>query len=173
MSIIDGWLAYLRQRQVTFSHSVHARADTAAGTALAEKMPAHELAKTVVYASNRGFGLAVVPADCVVDLRAVQRTLALTSVRLADEGEITELFPDCEVGAMPPFGDTRELPVIMDKTLAADYIAFTIGTHRDLVRITFADFSRLARPVVGSIATPANSCGANPCEKSEKEAAVC
>jgi prolyl-tRNA editing enzyme YbaK/EbsC (Cys-tRNA(Pro) deacylase) len=55
---------------------------------------------------------------------------------------------------MPPFGDARELPVIVDQALANDYIAFTIGTHRDLVRITFADFCRLARPVITSFTAP-------------------
>jgi Ala-tRNA(Pro) deacylase len=172
MSIIDGWLGYLRQRQVAFSHSVHARADTAAGTALAEKMPAHELAKTIVYAGNKRFGLAVVPADCVVDLGVVEATLGITSIRLASEEEIVDLYPDCEVGAMPPFGDARELPVIVDKALVNEYVAFTIGTHRDLVRITLADFCRLARPVITSFALPKECCGKPECSTCHKGAAA-
>jgi Ala-tRNA(Pro) deacylase len=77
--------------------------------------------------------------------------LGLPWIRLADEGELAELFPDCELGAMPPFGYSCELPVVVDARIAGDFIAFTIGTHRDVVRMSFADFSRLARPRVAFI----------------------
>jgi Ala-tRNA(Pro) deacylase len=85
-------------------------------------------------------------------LAKLGRLLELSSMRLANEAELAALFPDCELGAMPPFGDACDLPVIVDAGIAGDFIAFTIGTHRDVVRISFADFQRLAKPTVASFA---------------------
>ncbi len=151
MSVTDRWLEYLTLMQVRYSHSTHPRAANAVETADAERMPAHALAKTVVYFSDSGFGIAVVPADDFVDLLKVARLLGLSNIRLANEEELLNLFPDCELGAMPPFGDTCELPVIVDAAIAGEFIAFTIGTHRDVVRMSFADLQRLAKPRVASI----------------------
>jgi Ala-tRNA(Pro) deacylase len=152
MPVIDNWLAYLETMNVRYSHSIHPWAQTARGTADAERVPAHEFAKAVVYFGDTGYGIAVVPADQFVDLVKVGRLLGLSYIRLANEPELAELFPDCELGAMPPFGDSCELPVIVDAGIAGDFIAFTIGTHRDSVRMSFADFQRLAKPTVASIA---------------------
>jgi len=152
MPLINRWLEYLNQMQVRYSHSVHPRAETARATAEAERVPAHEFAKTVVYFSETGFGLAVVPADEFVDMSRLARLLELRFVRLATEAELAELFPDCELGAMPPFGDTCEMPVTVDAAIAGEFIAFTLGTHRDVIRMSFADFQRLAKPKVGLIA---------------------
>src|SRR4051794_29840379 len=105
MSVIDRWLEYFTAQQIPYSHSTHPRAATARRTANAERVPAHDLAKTVVYRGNYGFGVAVVSADELVDLRKVGRLLGLSNIRLANEVELSELFPDCEPGTMPPFGD--------------------------------------------------------------------
>ncbi|MGD1068742.1 MAG: YbaK/EbsC family protein [Bryobacteraceae bacterium] len=152
MPLIHRWLEYLNQMQVRYSHSVHPRAETARATAEAEKMPVHEFAKTVVYFSERGYGLAVVPADEFMDMNKLAGLLKIEFVRLATEAELAELFPDCELGAMPPFGDICEMPVTVDAAIAGEFIAFTLGTHRDVIRMSFADFQRLAKPVVGLIA---------------------
>ena len=152
MSVIDLWLEYLNRKQVRYSHSIHPPARTARATADAERVPADEFAKTVVYLSSAGFGIAVVAADQFVDLAKISRVLGLSYIGLASEADLVKLFPDCELGAMPPFGDACELPVIMDAGIAGDFIAFTIGTHRDAVRMSFADFQRLAKPTVASIA---------------------
>ncbi len=152
MAVIDRWLEYLTLMDVRFSHSTHPRAEKAIQTAYEERVPAHTLAKTVVYYGPTGFGIAVVPADQLVDLTKVGRLLGLSRIRLANEAELMSLFPNCELGAMPPFGDYCELPVIVDAELTRDFIAFTVGTHRDIVRISFADFQRLAKPKIASIA---------------------
>jgi Ala-tRNA(Pro) deacylase len=152
MPVIDRWLEYLNRKQVRYSHSIHPPAQTARATADAERVRADEFAKTVVYLSSAGFGIAVVAADQFVDLAKISRVLGLSYIGLASEADLVKLFPDCELGAMPPFGDACELPVIMDAGIAGDFIAFTIGTHRDAVRMSFADFQRLAKPTVASIA---------------------
>lgn len=156
MAVIDRWLEYLDTKQVRYSHSMHPPAQTARETADAERVRAHDFAKTVVYFGSAGFGIAVVPADQFVDLAKVSRVLGLPYIGLASEADLAKLFPDCELGAMPPFGDTCDLPVIMDAGIAGDFIAFTIGTHRDAVRMSFGDFQRLARPAVASIAAGQN-----------------
>ena len=152
MAVIDLWLEYLNRQQVRYSHSTHPPARTARATANAERVRADEFAKTVVYLGSAGFGIAVVAADQFVDLAKISRVLGLSYIGLANEVDLAKLFPDCELGAMPPFGDACELPVVMDAGIADDFIAFTIGTHRDAVRISFADFQRLAKPTVASIA---------------------
>lgn len=154
MQLIDSWLNYLDKMQVRYSHSVHPAAQTARATAEAERVPANEFAKTVVYVNDSGFGIAVVAADQFVDLPRLGRLLGSSFIRLATEDELRGLFPHCDLGAMPPFGDTCELPVVVDVGVAGDFIAFTIGTHRDAVRMSFADFQRLARPKAAAIAIP-------------------
>lgn len=153
MAGADRWLRYLDKMQVRYSHSVHPPAQTARRTALAERVPAHEFAKTVVYFNDAGFGIAVVPADQFVDLTRIGKLLGSSFIRLASEAELRDLFPNCELGAMPPFGDSCALPVVVDIGVAGDFIAFTIGTHRDVVRMSFADFQRLAQPKVAAIAS--------------------
>lgn len=149
---IERWLNYLDKMQVRYSHSIHPVAQTARDTARAERVPTHEFAKTVVYFNDAGFGIAVVPADQLVDLTRVGRLLGSSFIRLANEAELRDLFPNCQLGAMPPFGDSCALPVIVDVGIAGDFIAFTIGTHRDVVRMSFADFQRIARPKTAAIA---------------------
>jgi Ala-tRNA(Pro) deacylase len=151
MQLIRLWLDYLDRMQVRYSHSVHPVAQTALATANAERVPAHEFAKTVVYFGDNGYGIAVVPADEFVDLAKLGRLLRQSFIRLASEEELAELFPDCELGAMPPFGNFFDMPVIVDAGIAEDFIAFTVGTHRDVVRMSFVDFQRLARPKVAAI----------------------
>jgi Ala-tRNA(Pro) deacylase len=152
MLILDRWLGYLDANRIRYSHSVHRRAETALETAAAERIPPHDLAKAIVYAGDNGFGIAVVPADELVDLPEVARLLGSTYMRLADEGELAEIFPDCELGAMPPFGQPYDMPVLLDAGLAGrEFIAFAIGTHSDVVRMGVADYLGLVRPLVGGL----------------------
>jgi Ala-tRNA(Pro) deacylase len=146
-------LGYLEQNQILYTHSIHSPAQTARGVAYAEHMPAHSMAKTVVYAGDNGYGMAVVPADCVVDFGELRRLLGLAEIRLATESELLELFPDCELGAMPPFGNLFEMPVLMDESIAtAEFIAFNAGTHQDVIHMSGADFHNLVNPLVAAFA---------------------
>ncbi len=152
MLILNRWLDYLDHNRIRYSHSMHRRAETALETAAAEHISPHDLAKTVVYAADNGFGIAVVPADELVNLPELGRLLGSTSMRLADEGELAEIFPDCELGAMPPFGQPHNMPVLLDAGLAGrEFIAFAIGTHSDVVRMSMADYRKLVRPLTGSL----------------------
>lgn len=154
MSSTNVWLEYLDGMKVPYSHSTHTWAGTALSTAEAEKMRPEDLAKTVVFLCNAGFGMAIVPADQFVDLDRVAKCLDLSWIRLANNADLMFLFPDCELGAMPPFGKSFQMPVIADAGVATEFIAFAIGTHRDVVRMRFSDFQRLGKAVIGSIAIP-------------------
>ena len=152
MSALNKWLEYLGQKGIRYSHSVHAPAQTALETAAAERIPPRDLAKPVVYMGGAGFGMAVVAADELVDLPEVERLFGMTWIRLATEDELAELFPDCELGAMPPLGHLYQVPVLIDEGIAArEFIAFAIGTHRDVVRISVRDYKRLVKPLIASI----------------------
>lgn len=153
MTFLPRLFRYLDGCGIRYSHSTHSPAQTALGVADAERMPAHELAKTVVYFGDTGYGMAVVPADDLVDLGEVGRLLGLSFIRLASEIELRELFPDCELGAMAPVGTFHNLPVVVDRQIAqTEFIAFTAGTHCDVIRMGYADFRDLVKPAAGSFA---------------------
>jgi Ala-tRNA(Pro) deacylase len=153
MSGLKPWINYLEDSGIRYSHSIHPPADTALATADAERVPAAEFAKCVVFHNSQGYGMAVVPADEYVDLDKLSGILGTPGVRLATERELAQLFPDCELGAMPPFGNIYHMPVIVEFDVALnEFIAFTVGTHRDAIRMGFDDYRRLVKPVVAHIA---------------------
>lgn len=149
MPILRKLQEFLDQNQVEYTHTAHPLAYTAREVASVEHLPAHEVAKTVIYLSESGYGMAVLPADSVVDLEQLRQDLGLTRLRLATEAELAELFPTCELGAMPPFGNLFDLPVYVDSRLGGeDMITFNAGTHRDVIHMHFKDFKRLVNPEV-------------------------
>jgi len=155
MTMLNRSLAYLKQNGIRYSHSVHPPAYTARDVASADRMPAHNLVKTVVYRGDNGYGMLLLPADYVVDFGEVLRLLGLIEVRLATELELQALFPECEVGAMPPFGNLFNMPVLVDEAIAsAEFIAFNAGTHRDVIHMSGTDFHRLVKPLVALFARP-------------------
>jgi Ala-tRNA(Pro) deacylase len=94
------------------------------------------------------------PASLDVDLEAAAEVLQAGNVRLAEEDEFAPLFEDCEVGAMPPFGNLYDVPVYMDETLEEDdRIVFNGGTHRETFEMSLDDFERLVHPRVAHFST--------------------
>ncbi len=131
---------------ITISHSL---AFTAQGIAALTHIPGQELAKTVIVKLDDQFVMAVLPATRRVDLTALRVASGAKSAALASEREFRDMFPDCEVGAMPPFGNLFGMPVFVEETLAEDKeIAFNAGTHRELIRMAFEDFRRLVKPTI-------------------------
>jgi Ala-tRNA(Pro) deacylase len=87
-----------------------------------------------------------------VDLDEIGYLLGVAHIRLATEDELADLFPDCELGAMPPFGDAFNMPVLVDRALAGNkFIVFNIGSHTDAVRMRFEEYRRLMNPLVASL----------------------
>ena len=131
-------------RYVVICHSV---AYTAAGIAGLTHIPGRELAKTVIVRIDGALAMAVVSASQRVDLALLKAASGAKTVDLATENEFKERFPDCEVGAMPPFGNLYEMAVFADEALSRDKeIAFNAGSHRELVRLAWEDFERLVKP---------------------------
>ncbi len=137
-------------KYVVISHSV---AYTAQGIAALAHIPGKELAKTVVVKLDRRLAMAVIPASCHVDLWLLKAAAGATTVELASEEEFRGRFPDCETGAMPPFGNLYEMSVFADESLSHDReIAFNAGSHRELVRLSWQDFESLAKPRIAKLA---------------------
>jgi Ala-tRNA(Pro) deacylase len=145
----------LERYRIPYVHTSHANAYRAREVAEAEHLPAYMLAKTVIVHGPEGYAMAVLPADCKVDLEELATTLNLQHLRLATEEEVRERFPDSEVGAVPPFGNLFALPLYMDVRLADEgHIFFNAGTHRDAIHMSVGDYIRLADPVIIRFAHP-------------------
>jgi len=149
MAITHRLQEYLDQHGARYDHTVHRPAETARQVAEAEHVPPHSVAKAIVFLGDEGYGMAVVPADSLVNLQELRSLLGLQHLRLATEAELATLFPDAELGAMPPFGNLYGLPVYVDSSLAGEEtIAFNAGTHRDVVHMKFRDFESLVKPTI-------------------------
>jgi Ala-tRNA(Pro) deacylase len=146
LSMLREFLDCNRIQYLVISHSV---AYTAQGIAALTHTPGKELAKTVMVMIDGRLAMAVVPASSRVDLYRLKKYLAADSVELASELEFRDRFPDCETGSMPPFGNLYNMDVFVDQSLAEDKeIAFNAGSHRELVRMKFADFRDLVKPAI-------------------------
>ncbi len=127
----------------------HSPAYTAQETAASAHVRGKDLAKTVVLKIDGEMAMAVLPASRRLDLARLQAELRAQTLELATEAEFADLFPDCETGAMPPFGNLYDLPVYVSPALAADErIAFNAGSHTELLQLAYADFERLVSPTV-------------------------
>jgi Ala-tRNA(Pro) deacylase len=150
MSISGTLNAYLDHEGVHYDVLPHPEAFRAAEIAHTLHTSEKEMAKVVIVKVQERFVMTVLPASWNVDLLRLKTFLATHQVRLATEEEITGLFPDCELGAMPPFGNLYGLPVYVDQSLTEDEeIVFQAGTHSDAIRMRYWDFASLAFPVVG------------------------
>src|SRR5262249_48457015 len=128
----------------------HPPAYTAQRVAEFLHVPGKEVAKSVLLRTNEGFALAVLPATRKLDLAMVGQCLGREHVELADEGEMNEVFPDCEVGAMPPFGSSYQMPTVVDESLAKDdQIVFEAQSHERSIRMSFRDYKAIERPCIG------------------------
>lgn len=153
MTVLD----YLKEQACEYKITEHAPVYTAGQLAEVEHVPQRTVAKCVVVCVDNGpFYLCVLPADRKVSLYALEQHLDAKSVRLATEHEMKTLFTDADVGAEPPFGRLYNLPTLMDRTLSKDKeILFQAGTHDRSVRISMAEYKRLAKPTVLKFSYPA------------------
>ena len=127
----------------------HSPAFTSQEIAASAHVRGRELAKTVVVKLDGRMALAVLPASVKVDLELLRRASGARLVELATEPDFINAFPECELGAMPPFGNLYRMPVYVDEQLSEDVeIAFNAGTHSELIRLAYDDFERLVRPTV-------------------------
>lgn len=155
MSISNRVKKLLDDNGIEYSHSEHAPLYTAQEVAQAEHVPGREFAKTVILTDGEAFIMAVLPATRKVDLEALREAAGNPDLRLASEDEFQRLFPNCEIGAMAPFGNLYDLPVFVDQSLRADEtITFNAGTHVDAIRMSYAVYEELVAPVVADFSVP-------------------
>jgi len=152
MEGIDRLRQYLDQHHVAYEITAHPRAYTTPEVAAAAHVRGHRMAKVVMAVSGKEKVMLVLPSTSHVDLTRLRAVLG-KEVRLAHEAEFDPLFPDCEGGAMPPFGNLYGLPVYVDSDLAREStIVFQAGTHRHTMSLRFEDLARLVQPRIAEFA---------------------
>jgi Ala-tRNA(Pro) deacylase len=138
---------YLDEQNIKYISIIHSQAYTAQETAQSAHIPGREMAKTVIVKINDKMAMVVLPASEKVDLDLVKGATHAESVQLADEREFEKLFSNCEIGAMPPFGNLYGMPVYVEESLGEnENIAFNAGSHTELIKLSFKDFERLVHP---------------------------
>ena len=140
-----------RIKYVTMSHSV---AFTTQEVAASTHISGWEVAKTVMVKIDGKLAMAVLPAPCRVDFDRLKEAAGASHVELASEDEFKTLFPNCEAGAMPPFGNLWNMRVYVDQSLAEDdQITFNAGSHSEVMRIGYTDFENLVKPIKVKLAS--------------------
>ncbi len=141
--------AFLDSHKIKYVTCAHSQAFTAQEIAAKAHIPGKEMAKTVMVKIDDDMAMVVLPATDDVDLWLLRAATGSEHVKLANEREFKNLFPDCEIGAMPPFGNLYDMPVYVAASLAEDEeIAFNAGTHTELIKLSYHDFERLVKPKV-------------------------
>jgi Ala-tRNA(Pro) deacylase len=142
----------LNENKVRYDILHHPEAVTAQRLAQAEHVKGRHHAKVVMLKSGQQHFMAVLPADHQIDLEKVGKVIG-ESASLGKEQEFKSLFPDCAIGAMPPFGNLYGLPTYVDKNLAEqDYIVFEAGTHTDAIKMSYRDYEKIVKPKVEDLA---------------------
>lgn len=143
---------YLDRNRIKYITINHSPAYTAREVAASTLVPRREFAKTVVVTLDDRPAMAVVPASRHVDLDALAALAGAGSAELEDESRFADEFPDCDPGAMPPFGNLYDMPVYVDTIIREDDdIVFNAGTHTQVIRMSSVDFLELVGPKVGDI----------------------
>lgn len=147
----------LDEMSIRYHLSHHCDAYTAQDLAAIEHISGRNVIKPVVVQADGQFIMCALPANYRVDLAELRRQLDAMDVHLAEESKLRELFPDCELGAVPPVGRLYGLTTLMDESLVADdRVLFQAGTHHDAVMMTLAEYRRLAQPEMAHFGRPMN-----------------
>jgi len=140
---------YLEQHNVHYQLRSHKPAFTAQQIAAEEHIPGMYVAKPVVVQADGKYYMCVLPACCKIDLNQLRGHLNAGEIQLANEKEMAKLFPDCEIGAEPPFGNMFNMTTLVDKSLEPDdYIVFQAGQHDQAVQIKMKDYKQLVSPKI-------------------------
>jgi Ala-tRNA(Pro) deacylase len=138
--------SYLMEHGVGYESRAHPEAFTTGEIAQAEDVPRAQMAKVVMVHSDDGLVMAVLPGNRMLDLEKAKAVLHSTGVRLATEAEFSSQFPDCEVGAEPPFGGLYNVPMLVDHTLQSREITFNAGSHTETLTMALDDYLELTKP---------------------------
>ncbi|MBN2485460.1 MAG: YbaK/EbsC family protein [Bacteroidales bacterium] len=140
---------YLNSHRINYSVIPHSKAFTSQEIAASAHISGNEFAKTVMIKVDGQLAMAVLPASYKINFRILSDIVGSKNVELASEEEFRFRFPDCEVGAMPPFGNLWNMNVYVSERLAYNNdIVFNAGLHTELIRMAYSDFEQLVRPRV-------------------------
>ena len=143
----------LDERHVKYISINHSPAYTARETAASTFIPRREFAKTVIVDLDGDKVMVVLSASRHVNLDALAQGAQASEARLATEDEFKALFPDCEIGAMPPFGSLYQIRVFVDRMVTEiDDLCFNAGSHEQILRMDSNDYLEIEKPVVGDFA---------------------
>jgi Ala-tRNA(Pro) deacylase len=152
MPILRKLKTLLDEASVSYDVYIHPLAYTAQEIAEKQHVSGKELAKVVMLEVDDQLVMGVVPGNVKVHVNTVRASLGASTVRLATEDEFTARFPECEIGAMPPFGNLFGLKVVVDPALEKDeHIYFNAGNHVQTVRMKYKDFAELVKPQVAPL----------------------
>lgn len=144
---------YLDHHNAHYKIIPHQRDYSAQRTAADTFTPGRQFAKCVMLWIDNYYAMAVLPADHLIDFEQLRETLEASEAGLVSEAEMRRLFPDCETGAEPPFGNLYDVPVLVARQLADDdVITFNAGTHEEAIRMPFAEFESLVDPIIMDLA---------------------
>ncbi len=144
---------FLDAQQIRYVTINHSPAYTAQEVAASAHVRGKEMAKTVMVTLDGRMAMAVLPASQKISFDLLSEASGAGNVQLASEQAFRDMFPGCEVGAMPPFGNLYDMQVYVSKRLSEDEeIVFNAGSHTELIRLAYKDFDRLVKPKVARIA---------------------
>ena len=150
MTILKKLKDVLEKNGVSYEVGFHPEVFTAQEIAAAQHIPGKEMVKVVMVKADGKMLMLVLPASYQIDMKKLKKGLKAKKVGIAKEKQFEELFPDCEVGAMPPFGNLYNLEVWIDQVLTEDAsIVFQAGNHIETMRIKYSDYAGLVNPKVG------------------------
>jgi len=142
---------FLDDNGIKYVSMQHSAAYTAQEVAALAHVPGELMAKTVMVKIDGKMAMAVVPASHQIDFYRLREVAGAESAELASEEEFKDYFPACDVGAMPPFGNLYDMPVYCANALSEDLeIAFSAGSHSELIRLAFADYEQLVQPEIAN-----------------------
>ena len=145
---------FLDREKVKYVSIIHSPAYTAQEVAQSAHITGRELAKTVIVELDGKMAMAVLPANRKIVLQDLREVTGSEEVKFASEEEFRQRFPDCETGAMPPFGNLYGMDVYLAESLTNnDEIAFNAGSHTEVIKVPLRDFERLVRPKAMSFTT--------------------
>jgi len=147
--------SFLDDQGVNYRLSHHAETYTSQDLAQTEHISGRNIVKPVLVKADNQFVLCALPASYKVDLMELREQLRCKEVHLADESQLQQCFPDCELGAQPPIGRFWGVPTLMDESLTAgDMVTFQAGSHDQAVTMTLAEYRRIAQPEMAHFARP-------------------
>ena len=153
--LVEALREFLDRSRIKYVVISHSSAHTAQEIAASAHIPGRAMAKTVIVKLDGRLAMAVLPASEMIDLELLADAAFAQQAELAEEEEFADRFPDCELGAMPPFGNLYGMDVYVADSLAEDEeIAFNAGSHTDLVRMAYPDYARLVKPRILRFGAP-------------------